>query len=74
MARAFNGAALRDQRRLAGISAAELGAHLGRSEWAVYAWETGRTQPSVTVAAAAADVLALPLERFLLDDLNAVAA
>jgi transcriptional regulator with XRE-family HTH domain len=71
MARAFNGAALRDQRRLAGISAAQLAAHLGRSEWAVYAWELGRTQPSISTAAAAADALQLPLDRLLADDLKA---
>jgi transcriptional regulator with XRE-family HTH domain len=72
----FDGRRLRDQRRLAGISAAQLAAQLGRSEWAVYSWETGRTEPPVTVAAAAAAALALPLETLLLklDDPNAVAA
>ncbi|MEU1447086.1 helix-turn-helix domain-containing protein [Streptomyces mirabilis] len=74
MAVVFNGPRLRDQRRLAGLSAAELAALIGRSEWAVYGYETCRIQPPLAVAAAAADALALPLGGFLLDDLNAVAA
>lgn len=73
-ARAFNGAALRDQRRLAGLSAAELAAHIGRSEWAVYSYETGRMQPPISVAAAAAGALGLPLVSLLLDNLEAAAA
>lgn len=71
MARIFNGPRLRDQRRLAGLTAAELAALIGRSPWAVYSYESGRMQPPLTVAAAAADVLALPLDGFLLDDLQA---
>lgn len=69
--RHFSGSHLRDQRRRAGLSAAQLGARIGRSEWTVYQYEQGRTQPPLAVAAAAADALALPLERFLADDLKA---
>ncbi|WP_238431851.1 helix-turn-helix domain-containing protein [Streptomyces cavernae] len=64
---------MRDQRRLAGLSAAELAARIGRTTWCVYGIETGRMQPSLAVAAAAADALALPLESLLLDDLNEAA-
>lgn len=70
----FNGGKLRDQRRLAGISAAQLAVHIGRTEASVLAYETGKVQPPIRVAAAAADALALPLASLLLDDLNAVAA
>jgi predicted transcriptional regulator len=64
-ARAFNGAALRDQRRLAGLSVAHLAAVVGRTEWAVYNYETGRTTPPVDVAAGLADALDLRLEQLL---------
>lgn len=70
----FNGPRLRDQRRLAGLSAAQLARHLGRTEASVLAYETGKVQPPIAVAAAAADALALPLESLLLDNLDAVAA
>jgi ribosome-binding protein aMBF1 (putative translation factor) len=72
-ARAFNGSALRDQRRLAGFSAAQLAATVDRSEWAVRGYETGRINPPVTVAAGLADALGLPLDRLLADDRQAVA-
>jgi transcriptional regulator with XRE-family HTH domain len=73
MAVLFNGPRLRDQRRLAGLTAAELARYLGRTEASVLAYETGRVQPPIKVAAAAADALALPLDSLLLDDLTAVA-
>ncbi|MER5473729.1 helix-turn-helix transcriptional regulator [Streptomyces sp. NPDC002685] len=74
MAVVFHGPKLRDQRRLAGLSAAELAAQLGRSESAIWAYETGRMQPPLSVAAAAASALELPLEALLHDDPLAVAA
>lgn len=59
---------MRDQRLLAGLSAAELGALIGRSEWAVYDYERGRAQPPVVVADAVADALGIRLDVLLADD------
>lgn len=72
--RTFNGPRLRDERRLVGLSAAELAAHVGRSEWAVLKYETGAAQPPLAVADALAAALGLPLERFLADATDSVAA
>ncbi|WP_406462314.1 helix-turn-helix domain-containing protein [Streptomyces sp. NBC_01622] len=63
--RAFNGAALRDQRRLAGLTAAQLATAVGRTEHTVWAYETGRVRPSVDVAAGLADALDLRLDQLL---------
>jgi len=71
-ARAFDGAVLRDQRRLAGLSAAQLAAAVGRTEWAVWGYETGRICPPVDVAAGLADALHVQLDR-LLTPMRAVA-
>ncbi|KAB1149232.1 helix-turn-helix transcriptional regulator [Streptomyces luteolifulvus] len=65
MARAFDGAALRDARRLAGIPAAQLAAAIGRTEWTVWSYETGRIRPSVDIAAGLADALDLHVEQLL---------
>lgn len=73
MARAFDGAALRDARRLAGIPAAQLAATIGRTEWTVWSYETGRIRPSVDVAAGLADALDLHLEQLLTSAEKAVA-
>lgn len=73
MARSFNGAALRDQRRLAGIPAAQLAAAIGRSEWTVWGYETGRVIPPVDVAAGLADALHLHLDQLLTITEKAVA-
>lgn len=64
-ARAFDGPALRDQRRLAGLSVAQLAAAVGRTEWALYAYETGRSTPPVDIAAGLAEALDLRLEQLL---------
>ncbi|MFG2473545.1 helix-turn-helix domain-containing protein [Streptomyces fagopyri] len=71
--RAFNGAALRDQRRLAGVPASQLAAVVGRTEDAVWAWERGRTVPPVDVAATIADALHLHLDQLLTTSVMAVA-
>ncbi|MET9099599.1 helix-turn-helix domain-containing protein [Streptomyces antibioticus] len=71
--RAFNGPALRDQRRLAGLTAAQLAATVGRSEWTLWGYETGRVIPPVDVAAGLADALHLPLEQLLTTTETAVA-
>lgn len=73
MARAFNGRALRDQRRLAGIPAAQLAAAVGRTEWAIWAYEAGRTTPPVDVAADLADALDVRLDQLLTQAEMAVA-
>lgn len=65
MARVFNGAALRDARRLAGIPAAQLAAAVARTEWAIWSYETGRTSPPVDVAAGLADALDVHLDTLL---------
>jgi transcriptional regulator with XRE-family HTH domain len=65
MARAFNGAALRDQRRLAGIPAAQLAEAVGRTADAVWSYERGRVTPPVDVAATLADTLGLRLDQLL---------
>lgn len=72
-ARAFNGPALRDQRRLAGLTAAQLAATVGRSEWTLWGYETGRVIPPVDVAAGLADALALHLDQLLVPAAKAVA-
>lgn len=68
-ARAFNGPALRDQRRLAGLSAAELAATVGRTEWTVWDYERGRITPPVDVAVGLADALHLRLDQLLTAEL-----
>ncbi|WP_020117560.1 helix-turn-helix domain-containing protein [Streptomyces canus] len=73
MARAFNGAALRDQRRLAGVPASHLAALVGRTEDAVWSYETGRATPPVDVAATLADALHLRLDQLLTNTEMAVA-
>ncbi|WP_019072396.1 helix-turn-helix domain-containing protein [Streptomyces hokutonensis] len=65
MARVFDGAALRDQRRLAGITAAQLAAVVGRTEDAVWSYETGRATPPIDIAAALADALDVHLDQLL---------
>jgi ribosome-binding protein aMBF1 (putative translation factor) len=72
-ARAFDGAALRDQRRLAGLSAAQLAAAIDRSEWTVWSYEAGRTVPPVDVAAGLADALSVGLDLLLTRAPRAVA-
>jgi ribosome-binding protein aMBF1 (putative translation factor) len=73
MARSFDGAALRDTRRLAGIPAAQLAAAVGRSEHAVWSYETGRIRPPLDVAAGLADALDVRLEQLLATTETAVA-
>lgn len=73
MPRTFSGSRLRDQRRLAGLSVHDVASRVGRSCWSVYRYETGQAQPPIPVADALADVLGLPLDRFLADDRKAVA-
>lgn len=65
MARSFDGAALRDQRRLAGLTAAQLAAAIGRTEWTVWSYETGRVRPPVDVAVGLADALDVHLDQLL---------
>lgn len=72
--RTFNGPRLRDERRLVGLSAAQLAARINRSEWTVWGYETGRAQPPLAVADALAATLGLPLERFLAGSTNPMAA
>jgi transcriptional regulator with XRE-family HTH domain len=69
--RTFNGPCFRDQRRLAGLSAEDVAARVGRSSWSVWRYERGTVVPPIPVADALADALALPLERLLVDDLKA---
>nr|WSY53807.1 helix-turn-helix domain-containing protein [Streptomyces sp. NBC_00886] len=64
-ARAFDGPALRDQRRLAGLTVAQLAAAVGRSVWVVWDYERGRVTPPVDVAAGLADALDLRLDQLL---------
>ncbi|MFF2215038.1 helix-turn-helix transcriptional regulator [Streptomyces antibioticus] len=66
--RQFSGPRLRDQRLLAGLSAAQLGERVGRSESTVCRWERGRTQPSISYADAVADALGIRLDVLLADD------
>ncbi len=73
MARVFSGASLRDTRLLAGLSAAELAASVGRSPWAVLKYETGAVQPPILIADALAEALGVPLESLLVNDSLAVA-
>jgi transcriptional regulator with XRE-family HTH domain len=73
MARAFNGAALRDQRRLAGIPVSQLARAVARGEDAIWAYETGRVIPPVDVAATLADALHLGLDQLLTPAAKAVA-
>ncbi|WP_367324807.1 helix-turn-helix domain-containing protein [Streptomyces sp. HUAS ZL42] len=76
MALAFCGPRLRDQRRLAGITAAQLAARVGRSTSSVLAYEVGAVQPPLTVAAGLADALSVHLDLLLVDvdEPNRVAA
>lgn len=74
MARLFSGASLRDQRRLAGLSAAELAAAVGRSEWVLFKYEAGLVQPPIVIADALAEALEIPLETLLVNDSLAVPA
>lgn len=69
----FDGAALRDQRRLAGIPAAQLAAAVDRTADAVWSYETGRATPPVDVAATLADTLGVRLEQLLARPETAVA-
>jgi ribosome-binding protein aMBF1 (putative translation factor) len=73
MARAFNGAALRDQRRLAGIPVSHLARAVARGEDAIWSYETGRVIPPVDVAAGLADALHLRLDQLLTNTEMAVA-
>lgn len=68
VARRFSGPRLRDQRRLAGVTVAQLAAHVGRSAGLIYDYEQGRAQPPVCVADALADALGLRLDVLLADD------
>lgn len=72
MARSFSGPRLRDQRMLAGVTVAELASHIGRSTWCLYDYETGRSQPPVSVADSLADALGIRLDVLLADDGPAV--
>lgn len=71
--RTFDGAALRDARLLAGIPAAELGATVHRTEWAIWSYERGLTHPPIEVAAGLADALHLRLDQLLTTPVMAVA-
>lgn len=71
--RSFNGAALRDQRRLAGVPASQLAAAIGRTEDAVWSYERGRVIPPVDIAAGLADALHLRLDQLLTNTEMAVA-
>lgn len=73
MALTFDGAALRDQRRLAGLTASQLAAAVGRSVWVVWDYETGRVTPPVDVAAGLADALNLRLDQLITNAEMAVA-
>lgn len=46
----FSGAALRSARKSRRISAAALGRDVGRSEWSIWGYEAGRTEPPLSVA------------------------
>lgn len=65
----FDGRRLRDQRLLAGVHAADLAALVGRTPWAVWAWERGQSRPDVDTALQLADALAVPLDTLLADEL-----
>lgn len=59
---------MRDQRKLAGVTVAQLAAHVGRSAWLIYDYERGRAQPPVCVADGLADALGVRLDVLLADD------
>jgi transcriptional regulator with XRE-family HTH domain len=69
--RTFNGPRFRDQRRLAGLTVEDIAARVGRSPFSVWGYERGSAVPPISVAASLADVLGLPLDRLLVDDLKA---
>ncbi|MGW3846886.1 helix-turn-helix domain-containing protein [Streptomyces fagopyri] len=71
--RSFNGAALRDQRRLAGVAANQLADRVARGPDAIWAYETGRATPPVDVAAGLADALGIGLDQLLAPAVMAVA-
>jgi transcriptional regulator with XRE-family HTH domain len=74
MPRAFDGRRLRDQRRLAGISAPALAARVGRTTSALWAYERGQVHPPVDVAVQLADALGVSLDTLLTgNSLTAVA-
>lgn len=66
--RSFSGPRLRAARARCGLSAAQLAARVGKSEWSVYRWEQGRVQPPIPVADAVADALGVSLDALLADD------
>jgi transcriptional regulator with XRE-family HTH domain len=73
VARSFSGARLRDERLLAGFTAAQLAARVGRTPSCVLKYEAGIAQPPIPVADALADFLGVSLDRLLADDRQAVA-
>ncbi|MER6456513.1 helix-turn-helix transcriptional regulator [Streptomyces sp900105245] len=70
MPRVFDGAALRDQRKLAGVPASQLARAVARGEIAIGAYEAGRVIQPVDVAAGLADALHLRLDQLLTDAAN----
>lgn len=67
MARSFCGPRLRDERRLAGYTAAQLAARIGRTPSTILKYETGAAQPPVVIADALADALGVRLDGLLAD-------
>jgi DNA-binding XRE family transcriptional regulator len=67
MPHVFDGRALRDQRRLAGVPASALAARVNRTTWALWAWERGDTDPPLGVALQLARELHVPLDTLLAD-------
>lgn len=59
------GAALRRERKAAGLSQSALAKKLGLTQGAIGNLESGRTDPRLGVAAAIANVLGVPIVRLL---------
>ncbi|MEV6833610.1 helix-turn-helix transcriptional regulator [Streptomyces sp. NPDC051133] len=68
MARRFSGHQLRTARRTAGLSVRQVAASVGRSRYAVHAYERGAAQPPIEVADRLADVVGASLTDLLADD------
>jgi transcriptional regulator with XRE-family HTH domain len=66
--RTFNGLALRRARQARGMTAAQLAALVGRSQWVVYRVETDRTPVPVDLADAFALAVGVSLDDLLYAD------
>jgi transcriptional regulator with XRE-family HTH domain len=62
MARHFSGRRLRETRKAAGISIAQLAIGVDRSVYSIQEYENGRVTPSTSVLLAIADILGLRVD------------